>query len=325
MVEPVYVPALPAQREPLAAYGSLPRRLRQAVWPLWTVPPGPAAAGTTGADLALVQRSAPAWVDARHLEHVPAAVTDRLWPALRRTAARPVTGTGRPAWQLSACLAYARTTGSGLAVRMAVPPSGSAAADAGGEFRALLRRIPARLPVDLLLDLGPVADEHHRADDRAVEALTGLGPLRDWRTIAVLAGSFPAAVPEEADREPVEAHRFEWDIWHTVTRACTGLLPVPVTYGDHCAQPPGAGPQHPVLRYTTERTFLLAAAPAPAALHAQARRLTAEPAYRGPAFSPGDAWLHHCATRPGPPPTPHLRAGLGQHLAFLARRLAPGA
>ncbi|MEK8170120.1 hypothetical protein NKH77_11275 [Streptomyces sp. M19] len=41
-----------------------------------------------------------------------------------------------------------------------------------------------------------MTDEHQQADKWALHALDLLGPLRRWRTLAMMAGSFPASLPK---------------------------------------------------------------------------------------------------------------------------------
>lgn len=338
MVEPLYVPVLPVRRGPLAAYSGLTPSLRAAVSPLWTIAPGTDPAAPPGA-VAAAQRAMPAWLDARHLEGEPRAVTQGLWPYLLHTPVRPVTGPGRPDWQRSACADFARACGNGLGVRVRAD---EAASERGAE--SVCRFVEglggpdlAREPLlDLLLDLEAVTEEWHQADKCALRALELLGPLAVWRSIVLLAGSFPGSAPVLEGWPPVEAHRHDWDVWHMVRNAQPGL-PVDVTYGDYGAHHAhaadagsGGGPPWGVLRYTTERTFLLAKAPTEGEGHAArareiARRMIGEPDFRGPGFSEGDRWLHACATGGGTSGAGNaeawIRAGHSQHLAYVARRL----
>ncbi|MFE6843213.1 hypothetical protein [Streptomyces sp. NPDC057686] len=114
-------------------------------------------------------------------------------------------------------------------------------------------------------------------------------------------------------------------------------LPVDVTYGDYGAHRAfaadtgaGGGPPWGVLRYTTDRTFILAKAPTTGEGHAEevretARRMIAEPDFRGAGFGEGDRWLHECATGRATPGVGNadrwIRAGHSRHLACAARRL----
>ncbi|WP_168724244.1 hypothetical protein [Streptomyces sp. A1547] len=342
MVEPLYVPVLPMRRGPLAAYSRLAPFLQAAVSPLWTIPLRTNPAGPPGPPGAVVaaQRATPAWVDARHLEGAPRAVTEGLWPYLLHTPLRPVTGPGRPDWQQSGCADFARACGNGLGLRVR---AAEASTEQGAEeVRRLVERLAgpdlARdLPVDLLLDLEAVTEEDHQADKCALRALELLGPLTRWRSIVLLAGSFPPTTPEPSGWGPIEAQRHDWDVWHMVRHA-RPELPVEVTYGDYGAHhafaaDAGAGGGAPwgVLRYTTDRTFLLAKAPTIGDGHAEevreiARRMIAEPEFRGAGFSEGDRWLHACATGTGTPGVGNaeswIRAGHSQHLAYAAWRLS---
>ncbi|MFG2876460.1 hypothetical protein ACGFYU_15970 [Streptomyces sp. NPDC048337] len=339
MVEPLYVPVLPVRRGALAAYSGLTPSRHALVGPLWTVPRGVGAARTPSlaAGIVVAQRSAPAWVDARHLEGEPDAVTEGFWQRLLGASVRPVTGPGRADRQRDACVEFALACGNGLGLR--VPAEGAGSERGAERVRRLVERIggPGGVPLDLLLDLGPVTHEGHRADKYALRALESLGPLARWRTIALLAGAFPPTAPEAAGRGPVEAHRHDWDVWHMVGHA-RPVLPAALTYGDYGAHHAGAadtvaggGPPWGVLRYTTERTFLLAKAPMAGEGHAErvreiARRMVGEYDFRGAGFSEGDRWLHACATGSGALGAGNaegwIRAGHSQHLAYVADRLA---
>ncbi|MEV6728001.1 hypothetical protein [Streptomyces sp. NPDC051364] len=255
------------------------------------------------------------------------------------TPLRPVTGPGRPDWQQSACADFARAGGNGLGLRVR---AADAASDQGAEeVRRLVERLDgpdlARdLVVDLLLDLEAVTEEDHQAEKCALRALELLGPLTRWRSIVLLAGSFPPTAPEPAGWGPIEAHRHDWDVWHMVRHA-RPELPVDVTYGDYGAHHAfaadsgaGGGPPWGVLRYTTDRTFILAKAPTIGEGHAEevreiARRMIAEPGFRGAGFSDGDRWLQECATGTGTSGVGNaewwIRAGHSQHLAYAAWRL----
>ncbi|WP_328941835.1 beta family protein [Streptomyces sp. NBC_00250] len=357
--DPLYVPALPARRNALDAYDSLPPRVRARVTPLWSIPPrvgrvrtrggrpphpldpDPAAlAARLGAVLhriETVQRGRPAWVDAFHVE-------DQAWPfdapgrpGAARTSLRPVTGVERPAGQQTASAEAARASGSGLGVR--VFPTGPSDEKLRDEVGLLLDRIAfARCPLDLLLDLGAVVDEHCPAEKRALRALALLGPLHRWRTVVLLAGSFPPGYPEDYGAPLAEAHRFDWDVWHMLVDG-PDRPEVRVAYGDYGADHAGSadrpmeaagGSPWGVVRYTTERTFLLARVPTRGPDHADAvralvREIVCAEGFRGAEFSEGERWLVSCAAGAGSAgvggPEAWLRSGHVQHMAQVVRAL----
>ncbi|WP_306329442.1 beta family protein [Streptomyces venezuelae] len=357
--DPLYVPALPARRSALDAYDLLPARVRAGVTPLWTVPPRVGRVRTMGrrplhpldpdrAALAdhvaavlhrveSVRHGRPAWVDAFHVEDEVGPLGAGPRPHLARSWLRPVTGVERAVGQQLASAETARLSGSGLGVRVLVADS----PDEGlrDELGRLLARIAfARCPVDLLVDLGAVVDEHRPAEKWALRALGLLGPLHPWRTVVLIAGSFPAVYPEGYGAPLAEAHRFDWDLWHMLVDGPD--RPVEhLVYGDYGAdhtggadRPVRAGGGSPwgIVRYTTERTFLLARVPTRGPDHADAVRALVQEivraeGFRGAQFSDGERWLLSCATEDGTAGVGHpvvwLRAGHVQHMAQVVRAL----
>ncbi|MFB6837665.1 hypothetical protein [Streptomyces sp. NPDC056361] len=352
--EPIYVPALPARRNALAAYGALAPDVRAAVTPLWTVPPRVGPQRTPGhgrphppdpdalalgshvhrvlAGIARAQRDRPAWVDTRHVESGPRAFATGPPPL------RPVTGTERAAWQQVACAEAAAAGGGGLGVR--VRPSRAVSDERWAEnvVRLLHRIAFARCPVDLLLDLGPVDDTDHGAHRRALHALDLLGPLHPWRSVVLLAGSFPRTRPEGYGAALTETGRADRDLRDLLRHTNGGLGPQPV-YGDYGAHDPasadrvsdtGDDPFRGAVRYTTTRTFLVGEVRADGPDHhltvrAHARDIVDTADFRGAAYSRGDRWLQACADGSGPPGTAHpdawICAGHLQHLTHVAREL----
>ncbi|SEC12938.1 beta family protein [Streptomyces sp. TLI_105] len=357
--EPLYVPALPARPSALAAYDRLAPGVRAGVAPLWSVPPRTGGARTLGRRpyrpldpdpsalarhlrtalrrLVGVQRGLPAWVDAFHAEDEPRHLVTEFRQGLAGTPLRPVTGFERDVRQQTASAEAARASGNGLGVRVflhALPDE-----PLRDEIRGLLARIAfAGCPVDLLLDLGGVVDEHHPAEKWALRALALLGPLHPWRTVAVLAGSFPRTFPEGYGAPLAEAQRFDWDLWHMLADG-PERPGVRVTYGDYGAdhtggvdRPSEAGGGSPwgIVRYTTDRTFLLGRVPTQGSGHADAvralvREIVHAEDFRGAGFSEGERRLVGCAegngSRGAGTPAVWLGTGHIQHMAQVVRGL----
>ncbi|MGW8767529.1 beta family protein [Streptomyces sp. NPDC055815] len=359
MSEPIYVPALPARWSALTAYDQLTPEVRARVAPLWTVAPRVGRARTLGTRpyrpldpdpaalagrlrtalhrLVVAQRGLPAWVDTFHAEDEPWQLGTEFRHGLTGTSLRPVTGVERDVRQQLATAEAARASGNGLGVRVFVHalPDERLRDEVGG----LLERIGrAPCPVDLLVDLGGVVDEHRPAEKWALRSLALLGPLHRWRTIAVVAGSFPRTYPEGYGAPLAEAQRFDWDLWHMLVDG-PEQPPVRVTYGDYGAdhaggadRPSTAGGGSPwgVVRYTTDRTFLLGRVPTQGSDHADAirelvREIVEAEDFRGAEFSEGERWLVSCADGSGTAgagnPAVWLRAGHVQHMAQVVRGL----
>ncbi|MFI8769307.1 beta family protein [Streptomyces sp. R-07] len=346
MTEPIYVPALPARWSALTAYDNLAPDVRARVAPLWTVPPrvartqgrhpydpDPAALARHAHDaldeIARVQRDRPAWIDTCHVER------EQGFPGVGacRPPLRPVTGIERDAGQQVACAEAARAGGTGLGIRVR-PHTAEGTADV---LCRLLHRIAfARCPVDLLLDLGAV-DEDQGADHTALHALNLLGPLHPWRTVVLLAGSFPRAFPEGYGASLAETYRADRFLPDRLRHATGGRGPH-LVHGDYGAHDTasadrvsdtGDDPFRGALRYTAARTFLVGEVPAESGHHltvrALARAIVDTPDFRGAAYSAGDRWLRACADGSGLPGTGHpdlwICAGHIQHLTHVAREL----
>ncbi|NYI03499.1 hypothetical protein FHU37_000442 [Allostreptomyces psammosilenae] len=270
---------------------------------------------------------------------------EELWRLLAGSGLRPVTGPDREFRQQIACAKAAWAGGRGLGVRVLLgePPDERLSDSA----RLMLRRLglPAG-SLDLLLDLGAVTDEHHQADKRALLALDLLLPLTTWRTVAVISGAFPRSIPDHAPDPFVEFERHDWDVWHLVrdsfgVPAGDGRPPSPSAflYGDYgaqhtrgCDEPSRreGGPPWGVLRYTTERTFLLCRFPTDTTdrariVRAAARRIVGCGDFRGHTYSAGDRWLYDCARGFGSRGSGNaegwLRHGHVQHMTHVVDRL----
>ncbi|MEU5138960.1 hypothetical protein [Streptomyces sp. NPDC021139] len=347
MSVPTYVPVLPARPHAAAAYRGLARALQHRVVPLWTLAPhpgmlpGPLAGriAKEAADAARAQSRTPGWLDAPFVDEAEAAVlADTLSPQWWEDRfLRPVTGPGRPVVQQSLALEVARRLGLPLALRVRLlggwNDSTVAQTDA---VAALLGRLPAGHPADLVLDLGAVPPDRPDAGKEALRTLDVLLPLASWDTVTVVAGGFPD--PPDDFREGVryEAPRSDWDTWHEILHSDRPYL-ARLRYGDYGIHPatyvtlPSAsgsgGPAWGVLRYTTARAYHLVKVPYGKenddANREAARSLTGLTDFRGAAASAGEAWLRDRARgveTPGNHSTWN-RAGNIQHMAFVVRSL----
>ncbi|MEU8541373.1 hypothetical protein AB0C52_15515 [Streptomyces sp. NPDC048717] len=365
MAEPTYIPVLPTGRSALTAYRDLAPSARAAIAPLWTVPPPDPARprrplGDLLATVAHHQGAGPAWWDAAGRENGPEtsggtggddppAVVSALRDVLPGTPLRPVTGVERPVWQQTACVEAALTCGDGRGMGIRVVPAPPGHGRLADRLQDLLARIgllarsaPTGLPLDLLIDLDAVQDDHtfRLAEKRALDALARLGPLHPWRTVSVLAGSCPGTegAPDGYGAPFAEAERYDWDLWHLAARSPDGRR-LPLVHGDYAAAHPRGvrqprvipdGPPWGLLRLTGERTYLLGRVPACGADHhtavrAMARELVATEDFDAAPDSEPKRWLRACAEGQGPRgaggPEAWARAAHGQHLAYVVRRL----
>lgn len=129
----------------------------------------------------------------------------------------------------------------------------------------------------------------------------------------------------------------DWSMWRDISASGRSYLPL-LRYGDYGIQPAsalarvprvvGGGPPWGYLRYTTDRSFVIAKTLARGDGHvahnrAAARHFVELPDFRGPGASGGEAWLRDCAHGSGGVGTfgKWLSVGNVQHMAFAVRSL----
>ncbi|MFE9741415.1 hypothetical protein [Streptomyces sp. NPDC006477] len=348
MSGPLYVPVLPAKQHACQAYRQLIPDVQAAVVPLWNLPPRAGAhpdalaVGVRG-DLWRVRkahRHHPAWVDCPFADEAQqSALAEALAVDAGVSPLRPVTGPDRSEAHQNAMLEHARSTGSGLGIRVMLPCEWDDAV--GQDVRELVSRAGPAVETDLLLDLDAVrADRTDTAKEtlRALEALMSLTP---WRTAAVLGGAFPDMSARLLEHGTAVESRWDWRVWRDLHRAGREFVRA-LAYGDYgidstraIARGPstdGGGPAWGVLRYTTDESYVLVKVPTrghdrAATIRAAARDILALPDFRGPAASAGETWLRDCARGRGPKGTGNagvwLRVGNIQHITHVVRSLRP--
>ncbi|MER5183245.1 beta family protein [Streptomyces sp. NPDC002896] len=348
MSGPLYVPVLPARPHAAEAYRRLRPDVRAALMPLWNLPPLPAVA-PAGLHRAVrkfvdpvsgAHRHHGGWIDAPFAEDAQiSSLADALFVYSELGRLRPVTGPERTEAQQTAALETARSCdGVGVRVRVTTEWDG----DTAEAVRSLLARADPAVPVDLLLDMSSVLGDRPDAGKEALRALDALVPLTPWRTVSVLAGGFPRVTGDMLEHGLREEPRTDWHMWHEVRASGRAYLPL-LGYGDYGVQPAGAltqaptpdskgGPPWGVLRYTTERSFVLCkvlarGADRIAVNRRAARQILDLPEFRGATAGAGECWLRACADGPATSgedtggPTEWLWAGNVQHMTYVVRCL----
>ncbi|WBO66998.1 beta family protein [Streptomyces camelliae] len=361
MVEPLYVPVLPARRNAWEAYERLDFSVRGRIAPLWTLVPRIGPERTRGVpstpkpdpdndratlDSWLTPRTdrlieamdgLPGWLDAVHVEGSIHGAASGLWRLATRSRLRLVTGPERdPAIQrYTADLAALSERGMGIRVLVDAPPD----EPRSNELLALLNRL--RLPpslTDLILDLGAVTDAGE-AGKTAVAALDVLGTLLPWRTVVLTSGAFPRMYDSPGTELHI-AERYDRQLHQTV-RAARPAFPGTVVYGDYSAEHAfsaniphvrESGPPWGLMRYTGPDTFLIGRVPTRGGggdridrVRAMARRITESAVFRGADCSDGERWLIACAQGEGAKGSGSaetwIKVGHVQHMNFVMNQL----
>lgn len=347
MSQPLYVPVLPVRQHARTAYAHLRPDVQAAIAPLWNLPPCPGVppAGMRSRHRELhrvrgAHRRHPGWIDAPFAERAQIPALAEILSECTGLSGllRPVTGPDRSGIQQATALETARRHGCGVGVRVRVP--GEWNSGTTEDVRRLVDRAGPEVPVDLLLDMGGVLPGRPDAGKEALRALDALLPLAAWRVAAVLGGGFPQVTADRpALGELCEEPRADWHMWHEIAASGRDHL-ARLAYGDYGVQPvtalnrePGrGGPPWGVLRYTTDRWFVLckvlnAGPDRAASIRAAARRIRDLPEFRGAAAGAGETWLRDCAAGPVTSGAgtgqvaDWLRAGNIQHITYVVQCL----
>jgi hypothetical protein len=343
MPGPLYIPVLPVRAHAASAVEKLDAEISDQVAPLWTLPGIGKGAGQVADTVkkalrrvARSQKCRAAWLDSPYV-----AFGDDPYEHLLRlywsdSTLRPVTDPARPLSHQVLAVECAGE-GGGLGVRIRIP--GAFDDELAAHTRALLARVDAGVPLDLLLDLEAVLPGRPDAAKEAIRALDELLPLAEWRTVALLSGGFPDEVDRVLVRDRGTAGRADWGAWREL-RASERSYARSVRFGDYgvlaarnltrSVESTEWSP-HGLLRYTTERSFLLARFRAgkrgeTGAAREAARWVAEFPGYRGPRASGGDRWYAQCAGTTGSQgtgnPTTWNSVGNIQHMTYVVRCLS---
>ncbi len=280
------------------------------------------------------------WVDATHVEHLVEACAPSFWQLATRSGLRLVTGPERDRTHQRYAADLAFLSGRGLGVRVLVDDTSSGLRTS--ELEDLVDRLclpPSQ--IDLLLDIGPVADTPD-VSRTALSALDVMGALASWRRVVLTAGAFPRTL-EGLDAQPTRSvERHDWRL-HGSLHAARSRLRGRVVFGDYSvehvfsANIPSARRPSPqgwgLLRYTTPDRYLIARAPTRGPHHVNrardmARWIVESGSFRGArgvGQSEGERWLRACAYGTGPRGSGNaekwIQVGHVQHLNFVVNQL----
>lgn len=344
MSGPLYVPVLPVRQHAVAAVKDLTPWTRDRIAPLWTLPVMTAedadelqqAVDKELGRVAAVQKYTSAWLDAPYAELDEAPYANLLPFYWSHTALRPVTAPELPASHQALAAHSAREGGNGLGIRIRLPNTWND--ELAEHTEALLARMDREVRVDLLLDLQAVLPGRPDAGKEGLRALDALVPLASWRTVVVLSGGFPDTVDGLLDRDRGDVDRTDWEAWHEI-RASGRSYGEAVRYGDYGTLPArnlgraaddGDRSPYGLLRYTTDRSFLLARFWAEnrgesGVTREAARWIIESPEFRGERASKGELWYQQCSRTTGSKGTGNAgtwnTVGNVQHMTYVVRCL----
>jgi hypothetical protein len=189
--------------------------------------------------------------------------------------------------------------------------------------------------VDLILDLGPIFAEQRWTAATARLILAAVPDPEIWRSLTLLASSFPLDLSALEGDSIGLLPRAEWTIWRALYARRERLARMP-SFGDYAISHPAPREVDPRLiqrsasiRYTTDEEFLIVKGRSirlhgPEQHYDLSARLLARPEFHGEDFSWGDSYIAARARRePGPGNGSTWRkAGTSQHLAFLTSQIA---
>ena len=183
--------------------------------------------------------------------------------------------------------------------------------------------------VHLVVDLGLVGQDN----DYSL-IFERLPALDDWRSFAVVAGSFPKDLTGLKRDRKHRLPRLEWEAWKAIVAQRSRRRPV---YGDYTTLHPTLSPiDRPVnpsasIRYTAEDDWIVMrgrgvrtrGGPGPKQYWAHAELLRIEDDYRGSHYSFGDQYIWEVARRESGPgnATKWAQVSVNHHLTFVLHQV----
>lgn len=246
----------------------------------------------------------------------------------------PVTGPDRDAGYNGGAVALAATRDRGLCLRLGAADISNPRSLVG--YLEALNIAPQK--IDIIVDLKFLEEAGLALTaaflPSALNQLTGLGA---WRTVTLLAGSFPVDFTSMGSGL-LSIPRREWSLWTQLLGLSNEALSRLPTFGDFGVSHPVYRELPPVatgsaaIRYTGEDEWLVFRGRSVrdsrfggyAQYHALSRMCVSHPVYRGPDYSDGDKYIMECSKRDSKPGnnTTWRYVGTNQHLTFVAMEVS---
>jgi hypothetical protein len=189
--------------------------------------------------------------------------------------------------------------------------------------------------VDLVLDLGSISPEQRWTGATVRLLLAALPEIGNWRSLTLIASSFPLDLSGVDGDSTALIPRAEWAMWRTLHARRDRLERLPM-FGDYAISHPSPREVDPriiqrsaAIRYSAEDEFLILKGRSIQAHGSEqhfdlAAELVTRPEFHGEDFSWGDAYISTRARREGGPGSGMTwrKAGTSQHLAFVTTQIA---
>lgn len=189
--------------------------------------------------------------------------------------------------------------------------------------------------VDLVLDLGSISAEQRWTGATVRLLLAALPEIGDWRSLTLIASSFPLDLSGIDGDSTALIPRAEWAIWRALHARADRLGRLP-SFGDYAISHPAPREVDPriiqrsaAIRYSADDEFLILKGRSIQAQGSEqhydlAAELVNRPEFHGEDFSWGDAYVASRARRQGGPGsgTTWRKAGTSQHLALVTTQIA---
>jgi hypothetical protein len=189
--------------------------------------------------------------------------------------------------------------------------------------------------VDILIDLGPIAEDQMPIIQSFLRNLLRFFPkINDWRSLILSATSIPETLSGIGTYTAKNMPRLEWIIWKNLIGS--GKLKRTPNFSDYTT----VHPTHMDLdfrviqiggkvKYTLEEEWLIVKGQSFKRRGGEQNRdlcayITANPEYRSRDYSWGDNCIYECAQGTGGTgnPTTWVKAGVNQHICFVADQIA---
>ncbi len=249
----------------------------------------------------------------------------------------PVAGIDRLAEYNTAVRDAAAEDGRGVCLRLT--EDDLEADDLDGQIKALRKFLKVSTgKIDLLVDFGGQVPPK----STLVPLLNALPELDEWRSLTLSACAFPPDMSNVGQFSTEELSREEWLNWTHARSRIDKLKRMP-TYSDYGINYPSVGEMDPRqmrmsanIRYTWATAFVVAKGealprtkdktkkqPAKQQYPALAKAIMKHPAWCGPLFSWGDAFIAKCANGDCVGNGTDWRAvGTSHHLAYVVQQIA---